>query len=396
MTELTTAPTGAPLADGDIFLVRKADAPGATQVTAAEAAEYFGTASEGGSGGGSGGGVPAQTEFKFWRVRCFDSFSNAFCAVELAFRSQVGGANVAVGGTPISSNEEFGADTNAFDSNAGSFWGTSSVAGRWIGYEFPAAVKIKEIAWTARTSGEATQTPRHWTVDASDDGIAWRDIWSGDFNDFASGETKVRANTLSAEVGGGGGGSSDPAVLMPHAADLISLNIGAGHSIIETYRGVSVQLTGDVGLSGLGKPVTAGADFIFTVCMETMRLVSAASYGVMGLMLRNSTNSKIATFTVNYDTNESGFDSYFWSNYTIYSSGGMPNLKGRRVAPSGFKWWRLRRVGGTVFYEVSVNAVHWAVVGSNTNIIQFLGDVDQAASFIPSDGILEIISMKVE
>lgn len=43
MTELTTADTGAPLADGDIFLVRKAGDPGAKQITALEALAYFGT-----------------------------------------------------------------------------------------------------------------------------------------------------------------------------------------------------------------------------------------------------------------------------------------------------------------------------------------------------------------
>ena len=52
MTELTTAPTGAPLADGDIFLVRKAGEAGAKQITAEEAKEYFG------AGGGGDASFP--------------------------------------------------------------------------------------------------------------------------------------------------------------------------------------------------------------------------------------------------------------------------------------------------------------------------------------------------
>ncbi len=42
MTELTTAPDGAPLADGDILLVRKAGSPGVTKVLAEDAKDYFG------------------------------------------------------------------------------------------------------------------------------------------------------------------------------------------------------------------------------------------------------------------------------------------------------------------------------------------------------------------
>lgn len=59
MTELTTAATGAPLADADILMVRKAGVPGPKKITALEAAAYFGSA---GGGGGGDPVAPAETQ----------------------------------------------------------------------------------------------------------------------------------------------------------------------------------------------------------------------------------------------------------------------------------------------------------------------------------------------
>ena len=155
MTELTTAPSGAPLADGDILLVRKAGTPGVTKVTAAEAADYFGTAGEGGGGGGSGGGsATARASGKRWQIRFiagrYGHQAMGFCDIQFQDAS---GTNLCVGGAPYTDREEGGvwALAEAFDGTVstndnGYFSGdTVNALGCVVGYAFPAAVAPAKV-----------------------------------------------------------------------------------------------------------------------------------------------------------------------------------------------------------------------------------------------------------
>lgn len=124
-------------------------------------------------------GVFAAGSHRYWRVNI--SAANNHCSVaELEMADVASGANLCVGGFaiagdyyPSGSGRTF-APAQAFD---GSFddivnsWAALNSTGGWIGYLFTDPVVIAEVRICPR--GEGGQSPRDFTIESSDDGIAW-------------------------------------------------------------------------------------------------------------------------------------------------------------------------------------------------------------------------------
>ncbi len=115
----------------------------------------------------------------FWRVRpTGGTYSSADYAevAELAFHGAVGGVNLCSGGTPIGTSDPGGGGPSAaFDNNPNTSWFCSqaSTATRYVGYQFPAAVRVAEVAIV----GDGTFFPSGFFVDYSDDNSTWTTAW---------------------------------------------------------------------------------------------------------------------------------------------------------------------------------------------------------------------------
>lgn len=111
---------------------------------------------------------------QYWRVNISASNTHpAICELEMA--SVASGSNMCVGGLPISGGDyppSGHEKENAFDGSlAEPPWAGASAPAGWLGYAFPVPVAIAEVRICARwTYG---QSPRDFTIESSDDGIAW-------------------------------------------------------------------------------------------------------------------------------------------------------------------------------------------------------------------------------
>ena len=124
-------------------------------------------------------GVFAADAHQYWRVNI--TASNSFCAVgEIEMAAVAGGADQCVGGTPIASGQYPNGSgytydpANAFDGvldGATSAWASASSASGWIGYLFASPVVVKSVRIAPRSS--PAQSPRDFTIEWSDDGVAW-------------------------------------------------------------------------------------------------------------------------------------------------------------------------------------------------------------------------------
>lgn len=114
----------------------------------------------------------------YWRVNITannGSASNVTIA-EMQYRTTVGGANVATGGTASATNNLSGyPPSQAFDGNASTFWVTNTGPTVYLAYHFTSAVAIVEYTMAARNDNTAFlgDTPKNWTLDFSDDGTNW-------------------------------------------------------------------------------------------------------------------------------------------------------------------------------------------------------------------------------
>ena len=120
---------------------------------------------------------PAPTNQPYWRLYGLQTPTNIQAFSEIEFRTSVGGAQAAVGGTAIATSF-FSASfvpANAFDGNAATAWASASndFDPAWVGYQFPSGVTIVQASARARTDSSPEQTPQRISLDASPDGIVW-------------------------------------------------------------------------------------------------------------------------------------------------------------------------------------------------------------------------------
>lgn len=94
-------------------------------------------------------------------------------------RSTIGGPNVATGGTASASSQWTSATgaENAFDGNVSTRWESVTNAGpHWLMYQFAAPVDIVELALRPFGSTSPSAPPGNFTLQSSDDGLAWNDV----------------------------------------------------------------------------------------------------------------------------------------------------------------------------------------------------------------------------
>jgi hypothetical protein len=123
-----------------------------------------------------------------WAVRCLDRMSNGpfgsadFVEIQdVEFRGTVGGADLtaAGGGTAIESshNSSFVA-ANAFDTNATTFWQAAQTGKQYVGYSFPAAVAVAELALRATNGSEFNLAPLNFDVVISQNGTVFGAVYN--------------------------------------------------------------------------------------------------------------------------------------------------------------------------------------------------------------------------
>lgn len=128
---------------------------------------------------------------RYWRLLITATNGSAFCALsEMQLRTSAGGADVSdTHGAPIKSSEfdPSNAAYRAFDSNTATLWASDgSALPQWIGWDFggsggdlglPAGTPqdIEEFTITSRADGNASQIPKDFTLQWSDDASSWTD-----------------------------------------------------------------------------------------------------------------------------------------------------------------------------------------------------------------------------
>lgn len=139
--------------------------------------------------------------FSDWRIRFTQA--NAYSGTSLSeveFRNGIGGADLAVGGTPIAGSEGLGGlATYAFDDLrdtkywAGESNGVSNGTA-WIGYQFGSTIRPIELDITARTGTESLQVGREFVVEGK---AAADSLWTpvqhfeyAEIGNFSSGQQK--------------------------------------------------------------------------------------------------------------------------------------------------------------------------------------------------------------
>ncbi len=120
----------------------------------------------------------------YWRIHITANGGGGFHGIdELEFRATPGGVDQAIGGTATASSEasEEGEEgttvfpaSDAFDDNTSSYWKTEdSTVPAWIQYQFASAVDVAEVAITSGINFGSDRAPNTFTIEYSDDGLAW-------------------------------------------------------------------------------------------------------------------------------------------------------------------------------------------------------------------------------
>lgn len=133
------------------------------------------------------GAVFEDTPYRWWRVYITEANSEGYGSIcELEFLDGNGVRYSLAGGTPVASSE-FNASHSAayaFDGlvnndAGGNVWAPSnSTPPSWLGYQHANAVDVRAIRITARRTENATQSPKTFAIQCSDDGSTWTTVWS--------------------------------------------------------------------------------------------------------------------------------------------------------------------------------------------------------------------------
>ena len=233
MTELTTAPSGAPLEDDDLLLIRKGDEPGAKKLKASEAKEYF-VAGVGGGGieeapddgktygrkskawaevtGGSGGGGGSSAsglKFRYLRFSNITNYGDGASAREILLKNKgVALPTPTVLSQNASSEYPF---VRAFDGVLTNFFSTYGVGTNFVGLlDFGGIVEMDELVWMSRTDSYQ-QAPARIQLEYSEDNKVFRAV--SIMYDLAGWTQGGAARSVSfAGMGGGSGGGSGSGV----------------------------------------------------------------------------------------------------------------------------------------------------------------------------------------
>lgn len=210
-----------------------------------------------------------------WRIYITATNGSAEAAtMEAEFRSTVGGADQASGGTPSASSQYGGFEASkAFDNNYSSTQWISQETGApwWLRYSFAAPVDIVEFLVTRPTT--ATRAPKDFALQWSDNGADWTTLFSvtnqtgwGSFEQRVFSAPPPAKTSIEGEAG----------VSVTGAADLtIGFLLGAAEAAVSVTGSaaleVGVPLSGSasaaiVGVADLdtGTPLAAAGDITAT------------------------------------------------------------------------------------------------------------------------------------
>lgn len=143
-----------------------------------------------------GGGGAAASKHRYYRLYFFATNGrNTINIAEVKLRATIGGANIAVGGTPSASNEFSGAFAagQAFDGNAATFWSTAAnVTRAWLQYDLGAGNEAAVLQYSIQARHDAHDgSPLHWVLEGSADAVAWEVLHGAtDESGWANGEVR--------------------------------------------------------------------------------------------------------------------------------------------------------------------------------------------------------------
>lgn len=146
-------------------------------------------------------GVEATTSkispaYPYWRLYIIDGGSHG-SIMELEMAESEGGPNLCVGGSYSASSQFDGVHgpEYAFDgikTGASPAWAVATgQIPAWIRYNLPEEKAINSVRITSRGSPYANQTPVHFIIQSSDDGVYWNNEWTVEGQvDWGNNETR--------------------------------------------------------------------------------------------------------------------------------------------------------------------------------------------------------------
>lgn len=134
----------------------------------------------------------------YWRVLVTSTNSGTLTGIgECEMRATNGGADQCNGGTASASSQWSASyvPANAFNNNyAGNPWHSANGGGlpQWLQYQFPAPVDVAELVLQARADGENNAAPKTFSLQWSDDGVAWTTLFTHTTNGtWTTGEVRT-------------------------------------------------------------------------------------------------------------------------------------------------------------------------------------------------------------
>ncbi len=303
--------------------------------------------------------IPSIPAAPFWRIRWtgLQTWAGTITGAQIAnvqFRATAGGPSVATGGTAIASSvlDPNYVAANAFDGDPATFWNSSigDTIGAWVGYQFPSAVVIREVALQSgipslRGDVSNPSNPKSFAVDYSLDGAAWTQIYAADNNFFwqyyNSGATPVAAEPRVFTFG-----------VTPQFFRLnITANTGAGHAEINVRRFALYDANGvDHAALGGGAPNADAWDF-----------VSWIDYPNSPFSYNNVAWQNGAFWVVGFNSGQPGFPHTL--DYGFFHP--VPTIKSYGISWSSFlpgsapSAWQ---------FQISNDYVNWTTVDTQTGI----------------------------
>lgn len=124
-------------------------------------------------------GVPSNGSHIYWRLllHATDGSTVQYGIQEIQFKQSKFGPDLANGGTPSASTDEFGTVSGAFDNViSGAWFSTSAADGQWIKYQFPSPAEVRYMTIQGSQSQPNT-SPSAFSVQWSDNDADWTTAW---------------------------------------------------------------------------------------------------------------------------------------------------------------------------------------------------------------------------
>lgn len=289
---------------------------------------------------------PASGTHSFWRLNITSTEAGANISIaEIEFLASTDGADQAVGGSPtVSSGRNGSLAAAAFDDDPSTYWNGGNEGGvDWIAYQFADPVLVAAINLQARSPDAATDAPKDFTVEFSDDGVTWEVAWTvtgqtgwiaGQVRQFVDPSTEANVYVVEAPKdgslyarkdgaweaftpGGGGGGGAVEVIASANPIagvfDFSDLDLGLYSEVEIVMEGLTFT---EVGLPIVtfdvdGTEVTDGYHVAFASRAATGSTEAEAYENGAGVALLDETSTNWQNDPANTDASYSGALSLF-------------------------------------------------------------------------------------